>query len=227
MKRQLVAAAALAASGFTALPACAQDVYLGLGLLNVYTVGYAHSMGKNWGLRGELAGGTSLKTDGTSEGVRYDATFTSGRLGVFADWFPFGGGFRLVGGLASNDTKLDVNARSSGTATINGKTVDMATACAGGPCTLNVNIKYPSVTPYLGIGYGHHSSTKGLGFYFDLGVSLGSFTADVRTNLVGATVSGGGTISQSDVDEQKKKMNDSLAGVSVLPSLSLGLVYRY
>lgn len=224
MKKVLKKTAILALALGGASLAQAQNIYLGVGLPNVYTVGYAHSMGSSWGLRGEYAGGTSLSTSGTSEGIEYDAKFKSSRAGVFADWFPFGGGFRLVGGLTSNDTRLDVSARGT-TATIDGNTVSLAGKY------FNVAMKYPSATPYLGIGYGHQQSDKGLGFYFDLGVSFGSFSADVDTNLVGTpAVDGNGnptTISQQDVDAEKKKLNDSLAGVSVLPSLSLGLVYRF
>lgn len=224
MKKHLVRLAALAVLGSTATLAQAQNVYLGVGLPNVYAIGYAHPMGDSWGLRGEYAGGTSLSSSGTSEGIQYDAKFKSSRAGVFADWFPFGGGFRVVGGVTSNDTKLDVNARGT-TATIDGNTVNLSGKY------FNVAMKYPTATPYLGIGYGHQKAEKGLGFYFDLGVSFGSFTADVDTNLVGtAAVDANGnatTITQQDVDAEKKKLNDSLAGLSVLPSVSLGLVYRF
>ena len=51
---------------------------------------------------------------------------------------------------------------------------------------------------------------------------FGSFTADVSTNLVGQN-----GITQADVDAQKQSMNDSLGGLKVLPSVSLGMVYRY
>lgn len=216
MKKHLVRLAALAVLGSTATLAQAQNVYLGVGLPNVYAVGYAHPMGDSWGLRGEYAGGTSKSTNGTSEGVNYEATFKSSRAGVFADWFAFGGGFRFVGGVTSNDTKLDVRGIGGPNTTIGSVTTDTTGK------TFNVFIKYPTVTPYLGIGYGHQKADKGLGFYFDLGVSFGSFTADVQTDLVGYN-----GITQADIDEQKRKMNDALAKLSVLPSFSTGLVYRF
>ena len=216
MKRRIVRLAALAALSTCASLAQAQDIYAGLGLPGLYTIGYAHPVGSSWGLRGEYAGGLSRTFSGSADGVDYQATLKASRAGVFADWFPFGGGFRFVGGVSSNDIKADVN--SVGTsATINGKPVSLSGHY------FNLNIKYPTVTPYLGIGYGHQAnSTKGLGFYFDLGLSFGSFTADVQTDLVG--VSG---ITQADVDQQKKDMNSTLAGVTVLPSASLGLRYNF
>ncbi len=216
MKQRILKTAALAALGCSAAAVQAQDLYAGLGLPNVYTLGYAHPVSPSWGLRGEYAGGTSASTNGTDSGVSYEATFKSSRAGVFADWFAFGGGFRFVGGITANDTKLDLNAAGSGTATINGKTVNMAGNY------FNVRMKYPTATPYLGVGYGHHKADKGLGFYFDAGVTFGSFTAEVQTNLVGQS-----GITQADVDAQKQKMNDSLAGYKVLPSVSVGMVYRF
>jgi hypothetical protein len=59
-------------------------------------------------------------------------------------------------------------------------------------------------------------------------LTIGSFKAEVSTSLVGKTVVGGGTtISQADIDAQKKKMQDSLSKLSVLPSASIGVVYRF
>lgn len=209
--------AALAALGGSVQ---AQDIYGGLGLPGLYTLGYAHPMGASWGLRGEYASGLSWNGSGTDNGVGYDASIKASRAGLFADWFPFNGGFRLVGGITANSMKFDVNALGTGNATINGNTVNMAGHY------FNVNLKYPTATTYLGVGYGHHVTAKGLGFYADLGVTLGAFTADVSTDLVGVAGSGG-NITQADVDSQKQKMNDSLGGLKYLPSISAGLVYRY
>jgi hypothetical protein len=213
MKRQMLWLAALATMGVSAQ---AQDFYGGLGLPGLYTLGYAHPIGGSWGLRGEYAGGLSRTYSGTDTGVSYNASFKSSRTGLFADWFPFSSGFRVVGGVTANDMKIDLNALGTGTATINNKSVNMAGHY------FNMNLKYPTATPYLGVGYGHQVSSKGLGFYADLGVTYGTFTADVSTDLVG--VSG---ISQADVDTQKQQMNDSLGGLKWLPSVSIGLVYRY
>lgn len=214
MKRVFIGLAAVAALGGSAQ---AQDIYGGIGAPGIYTLGYARPMGSSWGLRGEYAGGLSWSGSGSDSGVDYNATVRASRAGLFADWFPFGGGFRLVGGITANDTKVDLNSLGTGTATINGKTVSMVGNY------FNLHLKYPTATTYLGVGYGHQAlARKGLGFYADVGITLGSFSADVDTNLVG--VSG---ITQTDVDAQKQDMNDSLAGLKYLPSVSLGLVYRY
>lgn len=216
MKKSFIRLAVLAALGSAATLSQAQSLYGGVGVPGIYTLGYAHSMGASWGLRGDYAGGLSASGTGTDNGVSYEATLKASRAGVFADWFPFGGGFRLVGGVTANDMKVDINSTGSGTATINGKPVSMAGNY------FNVRAKFPTATPYLGIGYGHQAGSKGLGFYFDLGVMVGTFTADVETNLVGQA-----GITQADVDKQKQDMNDSLAGLKMIPSVSLGLRYNF
>ena len=214
MKKQLVLLAALASIGGAAQ---AQDSYVGLGLPGLYTLGYAYPMSTTWGLRGEYAGGLSVNKDGNQDGVNVTGTFKASRLGAFADWFPMGGGFRLVGGLTVNDIKADFNGVGSGNSTINGKSVDMTGE------TFNVQVKFPNTTPYLGIGYGHQKSgTKGFGFYADLGVMIGTFTADTTTSLVNKK-----GVTQADVDAQTQKIRDSLSGLSALPSASLGMLYRY
>lgn len=220
MKKQVLILAALAALGGAAQ---AQDSYVGLGLPGLLTLGYASPMGSNWGLRGEFAGGLSASKDGITEGVNARGSVKANRVGVFADYFPFGGGFRLVGGLTANDIKGNFDAIGSGTSVINGKTVNMAGEF------FSVELKYPSVTPYLGIGYGHQASTvKGLGFYADLGVMVGSFDTSVKTSLANKkTADGKSLITQSDIDAQTQKLRDSVSSLSVLPSVSLGLVYRY
>ncbi len=219
MKKQLALAAVLAALS-TGIHA--QDSYIGVGLPGLYTLGYAYPFSSSWGLRGDYAGGLNVSKDGNQDGVNVTGTFKASRLGAFADWYPFSGAFRLVGGLTVNDIKADISGVGSGTATVNGQTVNMSGE------TYNVQIKFPSTTPYLGIGYGHQKSdNKGFGFYADLGVMIGTFTADATTSLVGKPTSSGGTISQADVDAQTQKIRDSLGNISVLPSASLGLLYRY
>jgi hypothetical protein len=217
MNKNLLGLLLLAAFGGHA---CAQDVYVGLGLPGLYTLGLAQPVSSNWGLRGEYATGLSVSGTGSDSGINYDASLKSSRAGVFADWFPFGGGFRFVGGVTANDIRLNINSQGTGNATINGNSVSMAGHY------FNMSLKYPTASPYLGVGYGHNASAKGLGFYADVGVTFGTFTADVNTDLVGVGGSGG-SITQADIDAQKQKMNDSLAGLRYLPNVSLGLVYRY
>jgi hypothetical protein len=219
MKKQIIGLSMLAAISCSLQ---AQDIYGGVGLPGLYTLGYAQPLSNSLGLRAEVASGLSVNKDGNQDGVNVTGSFKASRLGMFADWYPFGGAFRLVGGITLSDMKAEFNGLGSGTATINGQSVNMTGE------TYRVSVKYPDTTAYLGVGYGHQlSGLKGLGFYADLGVTLGSFTANTTTSLVGKATTGGGTISQADVDAQNQKIRDSLSSYSLLPSASLGLLYRY
>ena len=199
------------------LQGSAQDVYVGGGLPGLLNFGYAQALNDNWGLRGELSGGLNVSKDGSTEGVSGTGKLRASRAGFFADWHPFSGSFRLVGGLTMNDIRADFNAVGTGTATINGIPVNMVGQ------TFNVTLKYPSTTPYLGVGWGHRNSAeRGLGFYSDVGVTFGTFQIDVNTSLVGQQ-----GVTQSDVDAQTQKMRDSLSQLNILPSLSVGMSYRF
>ncbi len=214
MKKQFAMLAALAAFSTVSM---AQDSYVGVGLPGLLTLGYAYPLSSSIGLRGEYAGGLSVNRDGNQDGVNFTGSFKASRLGAFADWFPMGGAFRLVGGLTVNDITADFNALGTGNSTINGNTVNMTGE------TYNVKVKFPNTTPYLGIGFGHQKSdAKGLGFYADLGVMIGTFSADTTTSLVGKQ-----GITQADVDAQTQKIRNSLGGLTALPSASMGLLYRY
>ena len=223
--------ALFATLSIAAIGAQAQDAYIGLGAPGVLNIGYAAPMGASsllggqWGLRGEFAGGIAMSKSVTEDGNTLTAKINANRLGAYADWFPSeNSGFRLVGGLTFNDIKFSLDAQATGSIDINGKTVDLTGQ------TFKVTIKYPQVAPYVGIGWGHKASTeKGLGFFADVGMSIGKFKTQVDTSLVGATNTGtgGGTITQADVDAQVKDLRDALDKLPVLPSVSVGLVYRF
>lgn len=209
----LCAVTTLAAAASTAQ---AQSVYIGGGVLGLYNIGYAHSIGSSFGVRAQYSGGLDKSVDDTIEGVRAVASIKYATTGLYADWHPFDGGFRVAAGVSFNDVKAQIGAVGSGTATINGKTVNMAGE------TYNVTLEYPRTTPYLGIGYGHKPGSKGLGFYVDFGVLVGKFKVRSETSLVGRQ-----GITQADIDAQDAKMRDATNELNVLPVVHLGMSYRF
>ena len=212
--KNCISALLLAAS---AIPAMASDVYVGVGFPGLLGIGFARPLNASFGLRAEYSGGIKVSKDGNQEGVNVVGSLQGSRLGAFADYYPFQGGLRLVAGLTSNDIQAKLTSTGTGTAQINGKQVDMSGQ------RFDITVKYRSSTPYLGIGWGHQQSdTKGLGGYLDAGVMVGSFGISASTSLVG--VQG---ITQADVDAQIAKISDATNKLSVLPSVSLGLVYRF
>ena len=211
----IFAAAAVAASASAS--AQAGDVYLGLGF-PFYTVGYAYTLNDAVGLRGEYSGLGTVKRDRTEDGITYRGRFKHQMIGAYGDWHPMAGGFRVVGGITLNDTKVNLVATgATATANINGKRVSLAGE------TYNVDLIYPKVTPYVGVGYGFSPrSAPGFGFYVDAGVTIGKFKTEATTSLVGRQ-----GITQADVDAETAQLRESTAKLSVLPKFSVGVNYRF
>ncbi|MCX8517845.1 MAG: hypothetical protein ORN29_07270 [Rhodoferax sp.] len=219
-----LAALVVVGTGFSTR-AQAQEVYAGLGFPGLYSLGYAHQFVPAFGVRAEYATGLSFGLGGNQQGVSSSGSFKATRFGAFADWFPFEGNFRLVGGLTFNDIKGNISGASTGTFTINQYQLELLNE------NFSAGIKFPETSPYVGFGFGHQQSeNKGLGFFADVGLMVGSFTVSANTSLVGKRVIAGQQIQflqQSDVDAELKKINNTLGYISVLPSLSLGLLYRF
>jgi hypothetical protein len=208
-------AAALATSLLAAPAAQATDAHVGVGIFGPI-VGASTAVGNGITLRGDFSGGLSTTRDGREGNVDYTGKIKASRVGGYLDWHPFTGVFRVSAGVSFNDVKLNLNGRG-GNSTINGKPVDLTKE------TFNLNVKYPSTTPYLGMGWGHGQGTDaGFGFFADFGVLFGSFKATATTTAVGKN-----GITQADVDAEVADAMSSVNKVKVLPVVQLGLTYRF
>lgn len=208
--------AAVTAVGAT--PAHAGEVYGGIGLPGVF-IGYAQPLNESFTVRADVATLGSRSADGREEGIDYDGKINLHRAGVFADWFPAQGGFRITGGLTFNDAKVKLTARGDG-GTINIGGQDYVFTPAD---RFDVRVKYPSVTPYLGIGYGHHrTGATGWAFHFDVGASYGK--PKVRGGVSGPAAA---LVRDEDVEQELDELRDSVEKYRVLPQLSVGASYRF
>jgi hypothetical protein len=143
----------------------------------------------SWGLRSDTPLG--LKWKPTETGLSPTALSELRRSELYADWFPYGNGFRVVSGLSFNDAGAALSS-------------SMVRNRAG------------FSSPYVGIGY--TQSNKGLGFYADMGVSVGSFFRGGDTDAdYGAQLQQDGW----------RTLSNGWLGLRYQPSVSLGLIYRY
>ena len=99
-----------------------------------------------------------------------------------------------------------------------------ATVTANGTEYFNADIKFPKVTPYIGIGWGHMDKEPGWGFVGDVGVSFGRAKVTIDTNVIERS---GGLIKRSDVDKETQQIKDGVGKIRVLPQATLGVSYRY
>ena len=214
--RRFAAVLALAATGL--LPqAQAGEVYANVGLPGI-GLGYAHPIDSRFTVRADFMTLGSRSKSTTEEGIRYDGRYKLQRLAVLGDWFPFGGSFRLTGGLSSNQYKVTLDATGeNGSLTIGDRTY--TTTAADG---LKVEVKFPSVTPYLGIGWGHQSAS-GWRFGADIGALVGR--AKVDATVRGALASEPDI--QANLDKELAELRDGVGKVRASPQLSVAIGYSF
>lgn len=171
-----------------------------------------------WGLRAELAQASFADTY-TQDEIRYRGDIKLRGNGLFADYRPFDGSFRVVLGAAIGRTGGELFAEpSSGTIILDGQTFN-----ASGN-SLKASIQYPATMPYLGLGWGHgRLNSKGWTFGLDLGVALGK--PKVRLTATGDLLAQPGAADALAAEE--RKVQDDFKGIGVLPVLKFSAGYQF
>lgn len=195
----------------------AVEVYTAVGAPGLM-LGVAQPMNSQFTLRADLATAGNRSRNSTQEGIAYQGQLKSGRFAVFGDWFPMESGFRVTAGLTSNDYKLDLDASGAG------RTVKVGdgsyTLVAGDG--LAVAMRFPSTTPYLGIGWGHRMGESGWRLNADFGAMFG--TASVKVTPRGALAL---PQAQADVAKETAQLRDKVESVKAIPQLSIGVSYAF
>lgn len=196
----------------------AGESYVSVGAPGL-VAGYAYAVNQQLGLRADVGTSGRIQKSDSASGIPFDAKAKYDRIGLFGDYFPFSGGFRLTGGVTINRATLDLKSHFDGVTSvnINGTTVTPTTSDY-----FDVKMRFPTVMPYIGIGYGHDQRQPGLGLVADVGVSIGRLKLSRDTSLVGQY-----GITDADVDAKLADVQDKVGRLSVLPSASLGMSYRY
>ena len=215
MRPFLTTLAAAACAAFLCTPAAAGEVFAGLGTTGL-ELGYATRLAPGTGLHvdGEFL---NLKRKFDDNGATYDTKLKFAALGVYGDLF-LGGSFRFTGGAVIGQRKVEgTGVSSGGTITINGTSYLVA---AGE--TVTVDAKFPSVSPYLGIGFGHARESEGLGFYFDAGAVFGKPKVKLTPSAALLLQAG-----QANVDAEQAKLQEKMNKLRAYPVIKLGLTYGF
>jgi hypothetical protein len=148
----------------------------------------------------------------TSE-VRYDAKAKLLNLNLFLDWSP-AGPFRISGGFIPNKNKIDLT----------GEPNSGSSAFPPGS-SLNGTVKPDrSFAPYLGVGYGN-VWTKGVNFYFDLGVMFqGSPKVDLTLNCAPSAAC---TAGQGRVEAERQRIQDKVDRYKYFPVANIGVTIGF
>ncbi len=153
--------------------------------------------------------------------ISYDAKLKLQAFSALLDFYPGNrGSFHLSGGIITDPLKVDAIGQpaAGGTFTINDH--PYTSAQVG---TLTAGVKFPGVSPYLGLGFGTPAGTgRGLKFLFDLGVGIGK--PKVSLNATGAS---GDPVLAADIKAQEDKTQVDLQKLKVYPVISFGLAYHF
>jgi hypothetical protein len=156
----------------------------------------------------------------SSNNVAYSGHLKLNNLGLLGDWHPFAGSFRLTAGAFYNDNKFDLSGQPSaaGSYTFNGNTY---TAAQVG--SVNANVSFNSIAPYVGFGWGNDSNRAGVHFTSDFGVMYqGSPSATIT-----ATGAAADPALARDVATAQSQLQSDLNSFRWYPVAQVGLLYRY
>ena len=156
----------------------------------------------------------------TSSNVAYAGHLKLQNVGLLGDWHPFAGSFRLTGGLFYNDNQFNLAGQPSGggTYTFNGNTYTAAEAGS-----VDANVSFNSLAPYIGFGWGDGGAGAGLHFTSDFGVMYqGSPNATIT-----ATNPTNNAQLASDVAAAQAQLQSDLSSFQWYPVVQVGLDYRF
>lgn len=191
------------------------------------TTGFGAELGLGFNefvaVRGSYGAG-SFNYDVTESDIRY-TTKVKPSVGILTlDVHPFGGWFRLSGGLGLNNTHADGTADSTtGTLTINGTTY--TTSEVG---TVQGKITFAKTSPYLGFGWGAPARSQG-GFYFtsDFGLVFSKATGSVTGTCAASLPANTCAALQADLNAEAQQFKQEVEKVKYYPVVTLGVGYRF
>ncbi len=217
--------------GFAAMTCAAMAGHAYAGEIGVY--GTAGTLGFGGGIAasftnqfGARVGYTTYEysiSDLEESDLRFDGEAEIGGAQAFLDWHPFGGAFRLSAGAVEN-ASLTARAKPvSSTYTLNGVTYS-----ADDVGETTGTAKYDTISPYVGLGFGHPLSLDGrLAFTADIGVILtGSPKVELNAKCA---VPNAMLCSQIEADAlaEQAELQKEADELEYWPLLSLGLSYRF
>ena len=162
----------------------------------------------------------SLDADREINDVDYDADATLASVGALVDYHPFQGGFRLSGGLRFNFNEADLTGRPNEDVEIGDVVFD-----ADDVGTLDGDVSFDVLAPYLGVGYGAALLDGSLSIGFDLGVMYQG-KADVSLDAEDGLLEGDAVL-EANLAVEEEDVEDDLEDFQFYPVVGLAVVYRF
>jgi len=214
MSMVFVAGSAMAETEKPAAVPKGKEIYFGIGTTGA-TLGYGHAFGTHTALRLE-ANFLSYSRDVSTSSGDYHGSLKLSTLGAYYDAFLLGP-FRVSAGLLAGTNKFDGNAVvTNGQITINNQQYNAAGEWAKG------TVKFKSLSPYFGIGFGHRPQRGGLGLYGDLGAAYGR--PDVSLAVSDGLRAAAG---DSNIAAEQATLQDKADKLKFFPVIRIGLDYQW
>ncbi len=161
----------------------------------------------------------------TAGSLNYDGKLKLSSFDALLDWHLFGGATHLTAGIMSNGNKFNLTATPGpGGYMINGQ--GPFTAAQVG--TVNGEVKFNSVAPYLGLGWNSQPKNKGLAFKSDFGVMFqGSPKATLTYTGNGAGNPAVATQITNELAVEQAALNDKLKNYKYYPVISFAIGYAF
>jgi len=214
MKRTALALSALLAAAPLAASAADASKNMGIGLVGGTEgagIALGYRINDHFTLRGEFTR-WSLSDTKTIDDIDYDIDIDLGSAGLYLDWHPFAGSFRVSAGFARNLNELRIKNITTANLTIGDTTY---ASINKGDLRGKANFNN---APYLGIGWGS-AVPKGWGFRFDLGAW---FLGKPDISLSDRS----GTASAADLRKEEQKARDDIGDI-IYPNVSLAVSYGW
>ncbi len=157
--------------------------------------------------------------------VSYDGEIDLKSGELLLDWHPFAGSFRVTAGAYLNKNEVSAKGKpTNGTYEINDVEYDAADVGS-----LNANIDFKNVSPYIGIGWGNVLDKAG---HFTVTADIGALyqgSPDVKANVTCGPTLDAATCAQlqSDVAAEATELEEDVESFKWWPVISLGLAYRF
>lgn len=166
--------------------------------------------------------GASYSDTQSEDGNDYEGSLELLTAGILLDYYPFQNNFRLSSGVYYNGNGFTGSVTPTSTTTVEIGGTTYTNADIG---SLNTDISFNSLAPYLGLGWGNNARDKGWGFTFDLGAMFhGTGEANLNATVINQTIA---NQIASDIAKEEQDINDNLADIKVYPVVSIGVNYSF
>jgi hypothetical protein len=214
----------VALCGVLQQPVCAEAPSVALGV-KVGTLGVGidavtritDTINGRFGLQG-----FTYDVSGTTSDIEYDADLELSSGLLVADWFPFRNSFRVSLGFLFNGNELGMTGKAAADATFDIGGVIYTAPQVG---TLDANVAFNTIAPYVGIGLGNpFSRESNWSFFFDLGVA---FQGSAEVELTASGPFASDPTFQANLERERQELEDELDEYLYYPAASLGVSYRF